>query len=274
MSKRFAILVNSYGSSANALKCLVSIRRHSNADDCTVVWIDASERAAGVDVFGVRYLWAAGASFSEAYNAGIRATQEPYVVLLADDVTVTAGWLEKLWQGLHLVHADYPGCKIGMVTPMLEHDAYRRVDHPEWRNTGPQLCEPFLLKSPQAEAPLVMGLPVTFFCNLIRREALEDLNLLDERFPGKGFCVDDDFQAALYLKGWQSVLQTDCLVGHVGQQGFGVRTPEENRRMHAESCELLEKKWWGRLDWSPYIYLVLPRQVRPQLKKQEEMVHG
>lgn len=253
--KPTAIIINSYRTYDNVARCLWSVL--TNTPGATeIVWVDCSkEPSSFVSIGGnldVQNLALPGASLCESYNHGIRITKSPYIALLADDVEVTSGWLEKLHAGME--RDLITGTRgIGMVTPMQERDLYGRVSNPAWRDNGPRIVKPVVLRSNISDVPIVGGLPVTLFCNLIRREVFDEIGIFDERFTGQSWCFDDDFQMRLHLAGWEQVLQTDCTVKHQGmQQGNMGRSPETVRMDHWQACQQLKEKWAGKLDWTMY----------------------
>jgi len=80
------------------------------------------------------------------------------------------------------------------------------------------------------------------FCLLFKREVIERIGLLDERF-GIGNFEDDDFCRRAAEAGYQSLIAIDCFVHHFGSvsfQGAGVdlnQVLQENQKLYREKWE-------------------------------------
>jgi len=96
-------------------------------------------------------------------------------------------------------------------------------------------------------------LPSSLWCNIFPRKFLEEIGGFDEDFGTSGWCLDDHLQMQLYTRGWKSVLQTDCLMYHVGLGSSSVRNQAEMTRNHYKACQTLRRKWSPRYDWGPYV---------------------
>ena len=94
------------------------------------------------------------------------------------------------------------------------------------------------------------------FCLLIRREVIDAIGLLDERF-GIGCFEDDDYCLRAIKAGWRAVIAQDAFVHH-----FGGRTFVGNAIDHAgilrENEQRFREKWGQRVPASPSPLPVLP----------------
>ena len=119
-------------------------------------------------------------------------------------------------------------------------------------NNGTRIIEPTFNMDASDCVEKVVTLPSSLWCNMFPRRFFEEEGLLDEDFGTSGWCLDDHLQMLLYTRGWKSVLQTDSLMHHVGFGSSETRTAEEMTKAHYEACQILKKKWRGKVDWSPY----------------------
>jgi hypothetical protein len=164
--------------------------------------------------------------FVAGNNLGIRLARGKYISLISDDVEVPSCFLSSLARTLEFDH------KIAAVGPRCESPNHYqgRVD---------KGIVHYLATKPNLEGQAV-GYPwLSFFCVMFRREALEDVGLLDERFS-PGFCEDDDWCARAAMKGWQLAIDGRVTVKHVGR---GTWTPEDAAANQEKNISLLREKW-------------------------------
>ena len=135
--------------------------------------------------------------FAHTCNRGIALAlrlEPKYVLLLNDDTVVTPGWLTAMLD----VMTGVQGC--GLVGPMSD------------KVSGPQQGEP--MAAPTAtEVRRLVGLAL-----LIRREVIEKIGGLDERF-GLNF-EDDDFCLRALAAGYRLMIARHSFVRHEGSATF------------------------------------------------------
>jgi len=105
---------------------------------------------------------------------------------------------------------------------------------------------------------------------LLRREALEDVGLFDERFFL--YAEEADWQRRAHELGWHAALCPDVVATHVG--GATSDDPARRERLFYAAQELYVRKWHGRRGWLLYRLaviagaavraLVLPRPRRAE----------
>ncbi|MBV9124103.1 MAG: glycosyltransferase [Planctomycetes bacterium] len=154
----------------------------------------------------------ANLGFPAAANQGLRAARGDQVLLLNNDTVATSGWLRRLLAPL----AEDP--KVGLVGPCSNAvSGPQQVPVPyrdladldgfawEWAQVHPGEC---------LAAQRLVG-----FCLLFRRELLERVGYLDERF-GMGCFEDDDYCRRALDAGYRAVIARDAFVHHFGSQTF------------------------------------------------------
>jgi len=182
------------------------------------------------------------AGFARACNQGAVLATGEVVVLLNDDTLVTPGWLPRLIAPL----AD-PGIGLaGAVTNRIGNEAEIPVSYRTWG----ELLD-FTRERARTHAGRIIDIgTVTMFCMALRREALERIGPLDQRFE-IGMLEDDDYSRRAREAGYRLVCAEDAFVHHFGETSFGklVSTGrygeilEENKRRFEEK--------WGE-PWQPY----------------------
>jgi GT2 family glycosyltransferase len=150
--------------------------------------------------------------FAAGNNQGFALARGGTVCLLNNDTEVTPGWLGAMRAVLDREPA------VGLVGPVTN------------RARGPQLVdesyetteERLIYAATRAESFAGMTLPcdrLIGFCLLARREVIDRIGGLDERF-GFGNFEDDDFSVRALAEGWEGRIALDSFIHHVGGQTF------------------------------------------------------
>jgi N-acetylglucosaminyl-diphospho-decaprenol L-rhamnosyltransferase len=226
---------------------------------------DGSARAAarahpGVDLIENR----ANRGFAAAVNQGIRATRAPFVLLLNPDAEVLAGTLG----GFLKVAADHP--RAGVIGPVVRdpngsvYPSARKIPTMS-EALGHSFLHPFLPDNRFSRAYTMAGWDrrterkvewVSCSCCLLRREALEDVGLFDERFFM--YVEDVDMSTRMRAAGWGVMFSPELEVVHVG----GISTAGRKRMTleHSRSIYRYFEKHRGQ-GWRrallPFVWVAL-----------------
>jgi GT2 family glycosyltransferase/tetratricopeptide (TPR) repeat protein len=174
--------------------------------------------------------------FPAAVNQGIRSATGKHIVLLNNDCAVTTGWLRRL------LHALYRDPRIGLVGPCSNCVSGRQqvpVAYDQESLAGLDgFARDFGRGNDQGleDTDRLIG-----FCLLFRRELVDKIGFLDERF-GIGCFEDDDYSLRVLLAGYRAVIARDSFVHHYGGRTFhgsGVDYVGVLRRNH----QLFVEKW-------------------------------
>ncbi|MCM3785879.1 glycosyltransferase family 2 protein [Neobacillus mesonae] len=173
--------------------------------------------------------------FPMACNSGLRLARGGTLLLLNNDVTVTKNWLAQLKQGLF----SDPG--IGIVGPVTNYaSGIQQVTVPyESRKQFMELAAAHNVHDPERwiEVKRIVGL-----CFLFKRELLERIGYLDERFS-PGHYEDDDYCYRARLAGYRLLVCGDTLVHHEGSASFRKSGSVELQQLVLRNREIFISKW-------------------------------
>jgi GT2 family glycosyltransferase/tetratricopeptide (TPR) repeat protein len=172
--------------------------------------------------------------FPAAVNQGLQVAKGRQVLLLNNDTIVTTGWLTRMLAAL------YSEPNIGLVGPCSNYlGSEQQIDVPyqdlsdldafawEWGNL--HHCE-------KIETDRLIG-----FCLLIRREVIDAIGTLDERF-GMGCYEDDDYCRRALQAGFRSVIARDAFIHHFGSRTF-MGTGVDFAALMNQNRQIFEEKW-------------------------------
>jgi GT2 family glycosyltransferase/2-polyprenyl-3-methyl-5-hydroxy-6-metoxy-1,4-benzoquinol methylase len=181
--------------------------------------------------------------FAAANNIGIKMATGEYIVLLNNDTVVSRAWLTNMIR--HLATRLQVGL-IGPVTNEIGNEAKIPVGYgslnemPEWAAGHVREHD-----GQTFEIPVL-----AMFCVAMRREIVEQVGLLDERF-GLGMFEDDDYTRRIKEAGYTSVCAFDSFVHHVGRSSFKLLGDQKYFEIFMRNRSLYEQKW-GEM-WQPHL---------------------
>lgn len=229
------IIIPTHNLAEMTVKCLESIRQHTT--NYRVIWVDngsdvgAKRKVQDVldDMPHVAIMLGSNTGFIRATNAGIRASNGAYVCLLNNDTEVEAGWLDRMLS----VFEDDP--QIGMVGPTTTAGS--------WQNRNK------VMSRVQADTRWVyVHTMLAFFCVVLRRDVVEQVGMLDERY-GVGFGDDDDYSRRVVQAGFRMALALDVLVHHHHRSTFrSLYSTQQIRRMQSRNMAMYQRAW-GPYPW-------------------------
>lgn len=207
---QFDIVIPSWNMSGVAVKCLQSIEKHSK--NYRVVFVDNGSEPEELErilpvLERMPHLLIRNETnlgFVKATNAGILASEAPFVVLMNNDTEAVPGWMEKLSQPLQ--------------------------KNPQVMISGPLTTTPdsWQGKYPKGKTGWVIrerGM-LAFFCAMFNRKLFDEIGILDERF-GLGFGDDDDYCRRILTAGYKMALVQDLVIPHHHRSTFKKLFSEE-----------------------------------------------
>lgn len=180
--------------------------------------------------------------FAAANNQALAVAEGEMLVLLNNDTVVPRGWLAGLVRHLH----RDPGIGIlGPVTNSIGNEAQVPVGYatpaemPRWAT--------WHVRSHPNE---LHAIPVlAMFCLAMRRDTLERVGTLDERFA-VGMFEDDDYAQRVRDAGLGVVCAEDVFVHHEGRAAFAKMDSTRYRALFEENRRRFEEKW--KRAWVPH----------------------
>ena len=151
--------------------------------------------------------------FAKGCNQGIEAAHGEYILLLNNDVVVTAEWLTGL------LECYRRKSHVGIVGPMTNNiSGIQRVAHADYDDIAGMhdFAQSFrgLNRYRMIENRRVVG-----FCMLFSKQLANEVGLLDETF-GSGNFEDDDYCLRVELAGYRNFIAGDVFIHHYGSQTF------------------------------------------------------
>lgn len=175
--------------------------------------------------------------FAAAVNQGINTANGDYVVLLNNDTLVFSGWLTQL-----IAASKNSGDRVGLVGPRSNYvkgaqsipsELIKGITSSNYQ----QIAQEWLSKhyGQYRETKRLVG-----FCLMIRREVLDSIGLLDERFA-KGCYEDDDFCLRASQAGFRLIIADDILIYHFGSMSFKGNGLDISRIARQNRLKLIDK---------------------------------
>jgi len=174
--------------------------------------------------------------FVRSANRGMMLHGERDVVLLNSDTEVYDGWLDRLRA------AAYRASDVASVTPLsnnaticsypvfLEDNPYPvGVEYRELDRLTAEVNEGVLV-----EAPTGVG-----FCMYLRRDAIDEVGIFDEKAFGRGYGEENDWCQRAIRKGWRNLIAADTYVRHIGSASFR----DEKVARAAEGLETMRRRY-------------------------------
>ncbi|MGD8777575.1 MAG: glycosyltransferase [Ignavibacteria bacterium] len=151
--------------------------------------------------------------FPKAVNQGLMEAKGKYIVVANNDIIVNKGWLERF------IEAAESSDSIGIVSGIsnevsgVQKDlnaAYKSIEEMQ------KYAEMVKLQN----AGKKMEFPrVAFLCTLIKKEVIDKIGGLDERFS-PGNYEDDDYCLRSQVAGYKTVVCKDVFIHHFGSRSF------------------------------------------------------
>lgn len=172
--------------------------------------------------------------FPAAANEGIKVASGRQVLLLNNDTIVTQRWLTRLLRALH------SSADVGLAGPCSnEVGGLQRVpmtyrDDPSLQAFAAGWVEAHLGRLTDTET-------LSGFCLLIRKDLIDLIGVLDERF-GIGNFEDHDYCVRAAKAGYRAVVAWDAFVHHAGSRSFAAEGIDMDALMGANR-QLFRDKW-------------------------------
>ncbi|NOU90937.1 glycosyltransferase [Paenibacillus sp. LMG 31460] len=170
--------------------------------------------------------------FPIACNLGLTIASGDALLLLNNDTIVTTCWLDNMLRCL------YSSAEIGIVGPMTNYasgkqqitEAFTSIDDmvSKMNTANPAKWE---------EVKRLVG-----FCYLFKREVLERVGMMDERFS-PGHFEDDDYCYRARQAGYKLMISGDVFIYHHGSVSFQKEGEEKVKGLLLHNHQKFIEKW-------------------------------
>jgi GT2 family glycosyltransferase len=237
------IIVCHNGLYNNTVACLESVLGNTSCEEDEIIVVDNNSsdgtqeylRELSIAIPHLRLvLNGTNKGFPGGNNDGIRMSRGDYLVLLNNDTLVTEGWVTELLRPLS------EDTSIGLVGPVSnalgnEQLIFTAGNSPEEvLAEGRKWCE-------ASRGDRFYTDMLSFFCVAMRKDLVESVGLLDERF-GLGYFEDNDYCMRVKKAGYTLVCLEDVFVYHRGSGSFDTRRQAVHQLLKRNQ-KLLEKKF-------------------------------
>jgi GT2 family glycosyltransferase/Flp pilus assembly protein TadD len=240
-----SIVVVTYNQLAYTKKCISSVKQWTKVPHRIIVVDNCStdgtqrylQRMAKKKVIHRLILNEHNVGFPAAVNQAINVAQGQYILLLNNDTVVTLAWLERL---IETAESDP---RIGIVGPMSNAVSGVQRDTTATYKDLASMHQHAATVARVHKGEIFPFPRVAFLCTLIKRELIEKIGGLDERFTPGNF-EDDDFCLRAQLAWYKTAVVKDVFIHHYGSKSFGAEGNDAyTERIEANRKVFIDK--WG-----------------------------
>lgn len=233
--KKTSIIIPTFNGRELLKDCIYSIKRHTN-EPYEIIVVDNGSSDGTVDICrqeGITFISLANnIGFPAACNKGLKIATGDTLLLLNNDVIVTRNWLQNM---LNCLNSE---TKIGIVGPLTNYaSGKQQIDMPytSLEEMSNQLNEPDASKWLQVDR--IVGL-----CFLFKRDLMDRIGLLDERYS-PGHFEDDDYCYRARNAGYTFRIAGDVFVFHHGSASFAKQDMSQVKHLIDTNKQKFMDKW-------------------------------
>ncbi|MGK9477099.1 glycosyltransferase [Melioribacter sp. OK-6-Me] len=239
---KVSIIIVAYNQIEYTKKCIQSIQKYVTENYEIVLIDNASNDGTMKQLFNndgllKYYRNEYNYGFPVAINQGILNSLGDYILVLNNDTVLTEGLVERM---IEIAESD--SC-IGLVAPLSNEVSGLQKDNNAKYNSLEEMHE-YARSLKEKNKGIILQFPrVAFLCTLIKREVIDKIGGLDERFTPGNF-EDDDFCLRAQLAGFKTVIAKDVFIHHYGSKSFKANGIEAyKKRLEINRKKFVEK--WG-----------------------------
>ncbi|MEX1030830.1 MAG: glycosyltransferase family 2 protein [Paenibacillaceae bacterium] len=233
--KKTSIIIPTFNGRELLKNCIYSIKKHTEQPYEIIIVDNGSSdgtadfcRQEQIDFISL----ATNLGFPIACNKGLRLASGESLLLLNNDVIVSRNWLDNMQRCL------YSRRDIGIVGPLTNYaSGKQQIDMPytNVEQMSLELNEPDSTKWQQVDR--IVGL-----CMLFKRELMENIGLLDERFS-PGHYEDDDYCMRARNAGYRLIMSGDVFIFHHGSASFAQQDETKIKQLIEFNRHQFMEKW-------------------------------
>lgn len=245
--KFVSIIIVTFNQLSYTKRCIESIIKYSNYGNMEIIVVDNNSSDGTKE-----YLTSLGSKirvifneknlgFSKANNMGIKLAVGDVIILLNNDTVVTKEWIGKF------VKHIYGDCNIGMIGPVtnnIGNESRINADYDDiesMQEFAVSYCE-------KHKGELYYDIDMlAMFCVAIRKEVIEKVGYLDEKY-GIGMFEDDDYSERIRAAGYILACAEDIFIHHYGNVSFNKLSDTKYEYIFNKNKKIFEnkfnKKWY------------------------------
>lgn len=234
-----SIIILAYNKLEYSQKCIESIRKYTKFGTYEIIVIDNNSTDGTVDWLrrqkDLRVIYnKENMGFPKGCNQGIEISKGNNILLLNNDTIVTHNWL------INLLSCLYSSESIGAVGPVTNNCSNQQTIEVSYQTE--QEMHNFARKYNQPDCgKWEQRLKLVGYCLLIRREVIDKVGLLDERFSPGNF-EDDDLSFRIIQAGYNLLLCKDTFIHHFGSVSFKEQ-PSLYKELLERNKKIFIEKW-------------------------------
>ncbi|MFN3873182.1 MAG: glycosyltransferase [Ignavibacterium sp.] len=190
--------------------------------------------------------------FPAAVNQGIKEALCDYILILNNDTIITDKLIERL---LEVAESDN---KIGIVGPISNEVSGLQKDTDANYKTIEEMHLYAEMVREKNKGQLLQFPRVAFLCTLIKKDVIDSIGGLDERFS-PGNYEDDDFCLRAQLAGYKTVIVKDAFIHHYGSKSFKANGEKAYAERLIKNQKIFVDKWGA----TPDEIWIQNKQIKP-----------
>ena len=182
----------------------------------------------------------ANKGYSAGNNDGIKASKGKYVILLNNDTLVSENWLEQI---LKPFKKDKNIGMVGPISNSVGNEQRVDIDGLNDKNYNEKIAQYIDDNKDIVTTTQRLG----FFCVAIKKELIDKIGLLDEKF-GIGMFEDDDYCMRTTKANYKLVVTDGCFIYHKGSVSFKKLTTDAYHEIFTKNKKYFLEK--HGVEWS------------------------
>lgn len=235
-----SIIILTYNQLAYTKLCIESIKKLTPDNSYEIIVVDNNSTDGTVDWLKSQtdlkvILNSENKGFPAGCNQGIKISKGDAILLLNNDAIVTPNWLYNMQKAL------YSSDDIGAVGPVSNSCSNYQQIKGSYNNLE-EMFEFAYNYNVSNENLWKFKTKLIGFCYLIKKEVIDKVGLLDERFTPGNF-EDDDYSYRILCNGYKLLLCGDTFIHHFGSASFGSFSQDYLNIYNKNNTKFKEK--WG-----------------------------